>query len=94
VATTPGLVQKKGSHYTYGELRLRQGRDTAIAFLREHEEVVAELTEAIRSIGAKLQAPPSGNRAGEEIEVVEISCSKGNVVMVEVVMMVIVGIVA
>lgn len=65
VATALGLVQKKGSHYSYGELQMGQGRDTAVEFLREHIEVMTELVEPIRSSSAQLQTlPVSGNGAG------------------------------
>lgn len=71
VATALGLVEKRGSHYSYGELRIGQGRDTAVAFLRDNEEIVAELTTAIRNGDGELESLLSGN--GTEEEVVEVA---------------------
>lgn len=42
------LVQKSGSWYSYGETRLGQGRDAAKAYLKENEEVAAELEMRLR----------------------------------------------
>ncbi len=42
------LVQKSGSWYSYGETRLGQGRDAAKTFLKENEEIAAELEMRVR----------------------------------------------
>jgi recombination protein RecA len=44
-----GLVQKSGSFFSYGELRLGQGRNNAKQFLAENPEVAAELETKIRA---------------------------------------------
>ena len=43
------LVQKSGSWYSYGDARLGQGREMARAFLKENEDVCAELEYKVRS---------------------------------------------
>jgi len=43
------LVQKSGSWYSYGDVRLGQGREMARAFLKENEDVCAELEYKVRS---------------------------------------------
>ena len=42
------LVQKSGSWYSYGDIRLGQGRDAAKSFLKENEETAAELEMRVR----------------------------------------------
>ncbi len=42
------LVQKSGSWYSYGDIRLGQGREAARAFLAENGETAQELEMAIR----------------------------------------------
>jgi recombination protein RecA len=42
------IIDKRGSFYNYGELRLGQGRENAKAFLAENREVAAEIDQRIR----------------------------------------------
>ncbi|NOZ93937.1 MAG: recombinase RecA [Acidobacteria bacterium] len=58
------LVQKSGSWYSYGETRLGQGRDAAKAYLKENEEVAAELEMRVRR---ELDLLP-GAKAEETVE--------------------------
>ncbi|HXV04733.1 MAG TPA: recombinase RecA [Solirubrobacterales bacterium] len=56
------LVQKSGSFFSYGEIRLGQGRNNAKQFLAENPEVAAELEAKIRAalgIGAEAPAIPA-----------------------------------
>jgi recombination protein RecA len=51
-----GVVSKSGSHYSYGEDRLGQGREQAKAFLKENQTIAQEIEEQIYTavgIGAK-----------------------------------------
>jgi recombination protein RecA len=48
VATAMGIIEKRGSFYSYGEARLSQGRENAKEFLRENPEVCAEVEKCIR----------------------------------------------
>ncbi|KAK3258960.1 hypothetical protein CYMTET_32019, partial [Cymbomonas tetramitiformis] len=43
-----GLVQKKGSWYSYGEQRMGQGREQAVNFLQENPEECGKLDEEVR----------------------------------------------
>ncbi len=43
-----GYVQKSGSWYAVGKERIGQGRDNAIAYLKEHPEMMAEVADKIR----------------------------------------------
>jgi len=43
------LVEKSGAWISYGDLRLGQGREKAIDFLRENPKIAGELEEKIRA---------------------------------------------
>jgi len=43
-----GVVEKRGSFYTYGEQRIGQGRENARQFLRENSQVAEEVEARIR----------------------------------------------
>lgn len=46
-----GIITKSGTWFTYGDIRLGQGRENARAFLEEHPEVAEEIESRIRSGG-------------------------------------------
>ncbi|NPA26037.1 MAG: recombinase RecA [Chloroflexi bacterium] len=48
LAVDLGLITKRGSFYSYGDLRLGQGRENAKAFLREHPDLAYEIEMLIR----------------------------------------------
>jgi recombination protein RecA len=48
VGTEYGIVEKRGAFFSYGDLRLGQGRENAKLFLRENPEVCAAIEGAIR----------------------------------------------
>ena len=48
LATELDLIQKRGSFYSYDDLRLAQGRENAKDFLRENPDLVDEIEAAIR----------------------------------------------
>ncbi len=48
LATAHGLVQKVGTWFSYGDLRLGQGRDNAREFLENNPELAAELDAKLR----------------------------------------------
>ena len=45
---TDPVIRKMGTFYSYGELRLGQGRERSKAFMREHPEVATEIEQKIR----------------------------------------------
>ena len=49
IGTELGMVSKVGTWFTYGEVRLGQGRENAKQYLEEHPELIVELEEKIRS---------------------------------------------
>ena len=48
VALEQKIVQKSGSYFSFGEERLGQGRQNAVAFLREHPDVAAEIVRRVQ----------------------------------------------
>jgi recombination protein RecA len=49
------ILKKQGAFYSYGELKLGQGREAAKEYLREHPELAAELETQVRARGAAPQ---------------------------------------
>lgn len=47
LAVEDKIVAKSGAWYSYGDLRLGQGREAAKAFIRENEGLFAEIREAV-----------------------------------------------
>ncbi len=43
-----GFITKSGAWFSYGDVRLGQGRENAVQYLREHPEVAQEIEERIR----------------------------------------------
>ena len=48
LASEAGVVKKSGSFYSFGEVRLGQGRENAKAFLRENEEIADDIEGLVR----------------------------------------------
>jgi recombination protein RecA len=61
------LVQKSGSFFSYGELRLGQGRNNAKQFLTENAEVAAEIeAKVLEKLGIARDAAPVGIAPAEQ----------------------------
>ena len=72
LGTRLGLVQKSGSWFNMGEVRLGQGRDAAKEYFKSHPEEAAKLEEAIRRDAHKLmgnQARIAAKAAGRAVDV-------------------------
>jgi recombination protein RecA len=74
-----GLVDKRGAYFSYGDVRLGQGRENTKAFLRENPELAQEISDKARE-AAGLAAVPwpvgppaekSGNAEARSAEAVE-----------------------
>jgi recombination protein RecA len=64
-----GLIDKRGSFYSYNEGRLGQGRENAKNYLRENPELIEELDRAIRiDAGLTLEDAPAQTELLEEAE--------------------------
>jgi recombination protein RecA len=61
-----GIVEKKGSYYSYGETRLGQGRENAKLFLRENADVLEEIGQRVRDVMLEPLAVPTARAEAEE----------------------------
>ncbi len=84
IGTEYGIIDKRGSFYSYGDLRLGQGRENVKRFLRENPEVCDEIEARIREMAglpprkhaeqapAKTAVPPAptlkGVKSAEDVE--------------------------
>ena len=55
LATELDIIEKRGSYYSYGDLRLAQGRENAKEYLRENMDITEEIEAIIRK---ELLPPP------------------------------------
>ena len=71
LALAGDIIQKSGSWYSYGDVRIGQGRDAAKQWLRDNEEQQAELKHKVRGF---LGMTPSlnGVTVSEPIEPIEL----------------------
>ncbi len=65
LGTQMGLINKSGAFFSYGDVRLGQGRENAKNYLGEHPEFAVEIEQKIR---ASATAVPSPSTSGEEAE--------------------------
>jgi recombination protein RecA len=66
LATQLDIVNKRGSHYLYGEERLGQGRENAKSFLRDNQTMAAEIEEKVRANAGSVQTLDLGADGAEE----------------------------
>ena len=50
LATEKGIISKTGSWFSYGDMRIGQGRENARSFLKDNPEVSSEIEKALRSV--------------------------------------------
>jgi recombination protein RecA len=74
LATGLDIVSKRGSFYSYGDIRLGQGRENCKDFLRDNPDLAAEIELAIRQQALSGNIPldfssedDSGETADEEL---------------------------
>ncbi|HXF61447.1 MAG TPA: intein-containing recombinase RecA, partial [Caldilineaceae bacterium] len=63
------IIAKRGSFYSYGDIRLGQGRENAKTFLMENPDLAAEIDRRIRgSVGLPINFEPAATlpAAGDE----------------------------
>jgi recombination protein RecA len=75
-----GILSRKGTWISYGELQLGQGREKARAFLEENAEVSRKLEREIRQAVGLIppddDAPTSESGEGEKVEEVAVGSTK------------------
>jgi recombination protein RecA len=67
MGTEIGIVEKKGAYYSYGEMRLGQGRENAKAFLKDNPELLEEIAKKVSENAPSLPAKSFGS-VGQETE--------------------------
>ena len=61
------IIKKSGAYYSYGDIRLGQGRENAKEFLLENTELCQKIEQEIRSIASrKAKASPSAKMKKQE----------------------------
>jgi recombination protein RecA len=65
LATELNIVEKRGSYYSYGDIKLGQGRENAKDFIRQNADLAEEIELAIRQQALSGSVPlPLGNGSG------------------------------
>jgi recombination protein RecA len=55
-----GLITKSGAFFSYGDIRLGQGRENAKQYLSENSEIAREIEQKIRTSAAAADIPSTG----------------------------------
>ena len=63
MAVTDDVIQKSGSWFSYGEVRLGQGRENAKVFLKENPDLFEEIRQAVLIARGLVVAPKAENSA-------------------------------
>jgi recombination protein RecA len=58
-----GIINKAGAFFSYGEVRLGQGRENAKTYLGQHPELAGEIEQKIRASAATVSNPTAGKSA-------------------------------
>jgi recombination protein RecA len=67
IAVDKDIIRKSGSWYSYGDIRIGQGRESAKAWLRENEALHAEVKNRVKeALGMIPKAEPVNGVAAEE----------------------------
>ena len=62
------VLQKSGAWFSYGDVRIGQGREKAKEFLRDNPEIAAEVEAKIRELTVnKLAAPKDGEGVAADV---------------------------
>ena len=69
-AVLMGIVEKRGSYYSYGETRLGQGRENAKEFLRENPEILHQIEDHIRAEAGLSPRSPTASPVEDDAEAI------------------------
>jgi len=65
LAVEEGVVQKSGAWFSFGEVRLGQGRENAKTFIRENEDLFAEIRQLVMEAKGVVPKADAGEEAGD-----------------------------
>jgi recombination protein RecA len=65
LGTRFGMINKAGAFFSYGDVRLGQGRENAKTYLSQHPEVAVEIEQKIRASADTASNPPV---SGEDVD--------------------------
>ena len=65
-----GVIEKRGSYYSYGETRLGQGRENAKEFLRENPEILHQIEDHIRAEAGLSPRSPTASPVEDDAEAI------------------------
>ena len=70
LATGLEIVAKRGAFFSYGDIRLGQGRENAKEFLRQNPELANEIEMAVRqrALGGELPISLNSTSGGDDFE--------------------------
>jgi recombination protein RecA len=71
LAVESNVMRKQGAFFSYGELRLGQGREAAKEYLRQNQDLARELEELIVAGAMPVAAAPSRNGSKPDLDAVE-----------------------
>ncbi|OGO04891.1 MAG: recombinase RecA [Chloroflexi bacterium RBG_13_56_8] len=74
IGVEQGVVEKRGSYYSYGETRLGQGRENAKQFLFENPEVADQIENQVRSAMGVVRSAEEAE-AKAEVDDLELEAS-------------------
>jgi recombination protein RecA len=68
LATQLEIVTKRGAFFSYGDVRLGQGRENAKEFLRQNTDICNEIDQAVRqrAVGSDMPLPLSGGSGSDD----------------------------
>jgi recombination protein RecA len=61
-----GVVKKAGTFFTYGDLKLGQGRENARDYLMQNQELASKIEQEIRTAASVAQAPGTETKEASE----------------------------
>jgi len=67
-----GIIEKRGSFYSYGDMRLGQGRENVKVFLRDNQEVATEIENKVRLAVGWTSVTDTNDNAQAEEQPVEV----------------------
>jgi len=66
MAVEEGIVEKRGSFYSYGETRLGQGRESVKGFLHENPDMALEIENQVREAAAVTLPEPETDQSKDD----------------------------